>query len=33
MNAKIPPNKHVNLVSVFIFLLLTLANAILLYSN
>ena len=31
MNAKIPLNKHVNLVSVFIFLILTLANAILFY--
>ena len=33
MNAKIPLNKHVNLVSVFIFLVLTLANAILFYSD
>ena len=33
MNAKIPPNKHVNLVSIFIFVVLTLANAILLYSE
>ena len=31
MNAKIPLNKHVNLVSIFIFLILTLANAILFY--
>ena len=31
MNAKIPLNKHVNLVSVFIFVILTLANAILFY--
>ena len=29
MNDKIPLNKHVNLVSIFIFLILTLANAIL----
>ena len=33
MNANIPLNKHVNLVSVFIFLVLTLANAILFYSD
>ncbi len=33
MNAKIPLNKHVNLVSVFIFLVLTLANAILFSSD
>ena len=33
MNAKIPLNKHVNLVSIFIFLVLTLANAILFYSE
>ena len=33
MNAKIPLNKHVNLVSIFIFLVLTLANAILFYSD
>ncbi len=33
MNANIPLNKHVNLVSVFIFLVLTLANAVLLYSD
>ena len=33
MNAKIPLNKHVNLVSIFIFLVLTLANAILCYSD
>ena len=31
MNAKIPLNKHINLVSVFIFVILTLANAILFY--
>ncbi len=31
MNDKIPLNKHVNLVSIFIFLILTLANAILFY--
>ena len=33
MNDKIPLNKHVNLVSIFIFLILTLANAILFYSD
>ena len=33
MNDKIPLNKHVNLVSTFIFLILTLANAILLYLD
>ena len=33
MNAKIPLNKRVNLVSVFIFVVLTLANAILFYSE
>ncbi|MCY3870166.1 MAG: slipin family protein [Gemmatimonadetes bacterium] len=33
MNDKIPLNKHVNLVSIFIFLILTLANAILLYLD
>ena len=33
MNAKIPLNKHINLVSIFIFLVLTLANAILFYSE
>ncbi len=33
MNDKIPLNKHVNLVSVFIFLILTLANAILFYLD
>ena len=33
MNAKIPLNKHVNLVSVFIFLVLTLANAVLFDSD
>ena len=33
MNAKIPLNKHINLVSIFIFLILTLANAILFYSD
>jgi len=33
MNANIPLNKHVNLVSIFIFLVLTLANAILFYSD
>ncbi len=33
MNAKIPLNKHVNLVSIFIFVILTLANAILFYSE
>ncbi|MCE2434409.1 MAG: slipin family protein [Candidatus Latescibacteria bacterium] len=33
MNANIPLNKHVNLVSVFIFLVLTLANAVLFYSD
>ena len=33
MNAKIPLNKHINLVSIFIFLVLTLANAILLYTG
>lgn len=33
MNDKIPLNKHVNLVSIFIFLALTLANAILLYTE
>ena len=33
MNNKIPPNRHVNLVSIFIFVILTLANAILLYSE
>ena len=33
MNAKIPLNKHVNLVSIFIFVVLTLANAILFYSE
>lgn len=33
MNAKIPLNKHINLVSIFIFLVLTLANAILFYSD
>ncbi len=33
MNANIPLNKHVNLVSVFIFLVLTLANAVLFDSD
>ena len=33
MNDKIPLNKHVNLVSIFIFLILTLANAILFYLD
>lgn len=33
MNDKIPLNKHVNLVSIFIFVILTLANAILFYSE
>ena len=33
MNAKIPLNKHINLVSVFIFVILTLANAILFYLD
>ncbi len=33
MNAKIPLNKHINLVSIFIFLVLTLANAILFYTD
>lgn len=33
MNDKIPLNKHVNLVSIFIFLILTLANAILFYTD
>ena len=33
MNAKIPLNKHINLVSIFIFVILTLANAILFYSE
>ncbi len=33
MNDKIPLNKHVNLVSVFIFVILTLANAILFYLD
>ncbi len=33
MNDKIPLNKHVNLVSIFIFIILTLANAILFYSE
>ena len=33
MNAKIPLNKHINLVSIFIFLILTLANAILFYTD
>ena len=33
MNAKIPLNKHVNLVSIFIFVILALANAILFYSE
>ena len=33
MNDKIPLNKHVNLVSIFIFLVLTLANAILFYTD
>ena len=33
MNDKIPLNKHVNLVSIFIFLVLTLANAILFYLD
>ena len=33
MNAKIPLNKHVNLVSIFIFVILTLANAILFYTD
>ncbi len=33
MNDKIPLNKHVNLVSTFIFLILTLANAILFYTD
>ena len=33
MNDKIPLNKHVNLVSIFIFLILTLANAVLFYSE
>ena len=33
MNANIPLNKHVNLVSIFIFLVLTLANAVLFYSD
>ena len=33
MNAKIPLNKHINLVSTFIFLILTLANAILFYTD
>ena len=33
MNDKIPLNKHINLVSIFIFLILTLANAILLYLD
>ena len=33
MNDKIPLNKHINLVSIFIFLILTLANAILFYLD
>lgn len=33
MNDKIPLNKHINLVSIFIFLILTLANAILFYTD
>ncbi len=33
MNDKIPLNKHVNLVSIFIFVILTLANAILFYLD
>lgn len=33
MNDKIPLQKHVNLVSIFIFIILTLANAILFYSE
>ncbi len=33
MNDKIPLNKHVNLVSIFIFLILTLANATLFYTD
>ncbi len=33
MNAKIPLNKHINLVSIFIFVILTLANVILFYSE
>ena len=33
MNAKIPLHKHVNFVSIFIFFILTLANAILFYSD
>ena len=33
MNDKIPLNKHVNLVSIFIFVILTLANAILFYTD
>ncbi len=33
MNDKIPLNKHVNLVSIFIFLVLTLVNAILFYTD
>lgn len=33
MNDKIPLQKHVNLVSIFIFVILTLANAILFYSE
>ena len=33
MNDKIPLNKHVNLVSIFIFVTLTLANAILFYTD
>ncbi len=33
MNDKIPLNKHVNLVSIFIFVILTLANVILFYSE
>ena len=33
MNDKIPLNKHINLVSVFIFLVLTLANAVLFYLD
>ncbi|MDE2800325.1 MAG: slipin family protein [Gemmatimonadota bacterium] len=33
MNDKIPLNKHINLVSIFIFLVLTLVNAILFYTD
>ncbi|MDE2832583.1 MAG: slipin family protein [Gemmatimonadota bacterium] len=33
MNDKIPLNKHINLVSIFIFLILTLVNAILFYTD